>query len=70
MKFINLEACVDDGSISNKDVVNFWVKKHSNFIDDCDEISENVCEYYRFGNVIGSIEDNLEDAFIESRSWK
>lgn len=70
MKFINLEACVDDDSISNKDVVNFWVKKDSNFIDDCDEISENVCEYYRFDNVIGSIEDNLEDAFIENRSWK
>ena len=57
MEFNNFEACVDDDgyNISYEDEVNFRVGKNNDFIDDSEEISENVCKYYRFANVTRSV---------------
>ena len=64
MEFIIFEACVHDDNISDKDEVNFCVKKGNDFIENSDKISENFCEYYVFDNITRSVEDALEDVFF------
>lgn len=66
MEFINFDACIDDDNISDVYEAHFSVDKNNDFIDDWDEISENVCKYYRFDRVTRSTEDALKDAFIEN----
>ena len=66
MEFINFDARIDDDNISDVYDAHFSVDKNNDFIDDWDEISENVCKYCRFDRVTRSAEDALKDAFIEN----
>ena len=66
MEFINFDACIDDDNISDVYEAHFSVDKNNDFIDDWDEISENVSKYCRFDRVTRSAEDALKDAFIEN----
>lgn len=66
MEFINFDARIDDDNISDVYDAHFSVDKNNDFIDDWDEISENVSKYCRFDRVTRSAEDALKDAFIEN----
>ena len=66
MDFIYFEAIVDDDVYDDENEADFCVEKNEiDFVDDSD-MSDNVCNYYRFENVIRSVENALEDPIIES----
>ena len=68
MAVIHFEAIVDGDFQEDADEADFCVERNDiDFIGDFD-VSDNVCDYYRFGNVTRLVGNSLEDVFIESNA--
>ena len=68
MDVIHFEATVDGDFQEYTNEADFCVERNDiDFIDDFD-VSDNVCDYYRFENVTRLVGNSLEDVFIESNA--
>ena len=68
MDVIHFEATVDGDFQEDTNKADFCVERNDiDFIDDFD-VSDNVCDYYRFENVTRLVGNSLEDVFIESNA--
>ena len=68
MDVIHFEATVDGDFQEDTNEADFCVERNDiDFIDDFD-VSDNVCDYYRFENVTHLVGNSLEDVFIESNA--
>ena len=68
MDVIHFEATVGGDFQEDANEADFCVERNGiDFIDDFN-VSDNVCDYYRFGNVTRLVGNSLEDVFIESNA--